>query len=583
MKAQVYNPSTFSWLFEKLPEGFAYHRVVKDDNGQVVDYEFLACNEAFEKITGLRRGNIIGKRVTEVLPGIENSEFNWIEKYGEVAQTGRTFNFEQYSEPLAAWYEVSAYSEETGYFATVFKNITRRKYTEEKHREHEKYLEVLYENSPVSLLILDPDTGRILDANKKGLSIFGVSSVKEIEKNGFWLKSPYSFEDSLELIKKTTRKGPQKFEWKLKNHDGKTVWLEVQLNMITFDGRERVLSSAVDITEHKELEAQLRKKEIRYRALHDAHQDVICRWKTDTTLTYANPHYRKLFGIEGDASQYRWIDFLPEEEKEEVEEKLKNLVADPGNLTYEHRVVAANGEVHWFHWKDTPIFEDGDFIEFQSTGRDITKLKEVEQKLQEKNHKLEETQQRLRAVNRDLERLTRQDSLTELGNKRDFNQKYGQEWKRMRREEAPLSLVMFDIDYFKSYNDHYGHPAGDKVLHAIGQSIASGACRPGDCAARYGGEEFILVLPNTNSEGARKVAKKILSQIESLGLEHKFSDVAGVVTVSAGIAEGTPAEGDSMQQLIHEVDRALYSAKEEGRNRICIASDQPPTKNKRSV
>lgn len=122
-------------LVENLPEGFAYHQVVVNGDGNPVDYIFLEVNKAFENLTGLKRENIIGKRVTEVLPGIKDSSFDWIGTYGRIALSGETIKFEQYSEPLNSYYQVTAYGEENKYFTTIFTDITDRKLKEERTKE----------------------------------------------------------------------------------------------------------------------------------------------------------------------------------------------------------------------------------------------------------------------------------------------------------------------------------------------------------------------------------------------------------------------------------------------------------------
>ena len=169
-----------------------------------------------------------------------------------------------------------------------------------------------------------------------------------------------------------------------------------------------------------------------------------------------------------------------------------------------------------------------------------------------------------------LHRLSRHDGLTGIANRRNFDDFLTQEWKRALREETPLSLIMCDIDFFKSYNDTYGHQAGDDCLRAVAGVLQKGLRRPGDLAARYGGEEFIVVLPGTPREGALAVAESLRSDVQARGIPHVASRAATVVTISLGVASAVPGPGDPPADLLAAADRALYRAKEEGRNRIVV-------------
>jgi diguanylate cyclase (GGDEF)-like protein len=171
-----------------------------------------------------------------------------------------------------------------------------------------------------------------------------------------------------------------------------------------------------------------------------------------------------------------------------------------------------------------------------------------------------------------LVRLSRNDGLTGIANRRHFDEFYQQEWKRALRDETPLSLILCDIDFFKNYNDTYGHQAGDDCLRAVAGVLQSGLRRPGDLAARYGGEEFIVVLPGTLREGALAVAESLRRAVEALAIPHSASAAAPVVTISLGISFTVPGSGESSADLLAAADKALYRAKEGGRNRVVITT-----------
>ena len=167
-----------------------------------------------------------------------------------------------------------------------------------------------------------------------------------------------------------------------------------------------------------------------------------------------------------------------------------------------------------------------------------------------------------------LERLAHVDGLTELANRRRFDELYAVEWQRAQRNGRPLSLALLDIDAFKQYNDHYGHPAGDRALRAVARTVGAGLHRPADLAARYGGEEIVLLLPDTGAAQARHVVAAIVEAIAGLGLPHAASGVAAFLTVSVGGATLGASEGESAAELFEAADVQLYRAKHDGRNRI---------------
>ena len=172
-------------------------------------------------------------------------------------------------------------------------------------------------------------------------------------------------------------------------------------------------------------------------------------------------------------------------------------------------------------------------------------------------------------LNAQLEQLLHTDTLTGLKNRRAFDAAVDTEWRRSRREQTPLSLLMIDIDLFKHFNDRHGHPAGDCCLRQVAAAIAAELQRPGDLAARIGGEEFVLLLPATSQAGAGLVAERVRAAVGSLAINHRDSMLGGV-TVSVGVATRWPSDrATDPETLVEAADRALYSAKNAGRNRVC--------------
>ncbi len=185
---------------------------------------------------------------------------------------------------------------------------------------------------------------------------------------------------------------------------------------------------------------------------------------------------------------------------------------------------------------------------------------------------LEDANAQLQQRNAELDRLSTMDGLTGIANRRHFDDVLDREWRRAGREKIKLSLIMIDIDFFKLYNDNYGHQGGDDCLKRVSAALQNAVCRPGDLVARYGGEEFAVILPNTLGDGAMGIAKKLCARIRALKIKHESSKVSNVVTISMGVATMASAPGKDEGLLITAADQALYEAKEEGRNQACQAA-----------
>ena len=181
------------------------------------------------------------------------------------------------------------------------------------------------------------------------------------------------------------------------------------------------------------------------------------------------------------------------------------------------------------------------------------------------------SQQQLLDSNLMLQRLMNSDGLTGLSNRRHFDEYLELEWRRAMREQQQLSLLMIDVDYFKAYNDTFGHLAGDEALRRVAEAIRGSCSRPSDLPARYGGEEFALVLPNTSPGGARLVAEKLRQSVLGLAIEHTAPAAGAYLTVSVGLATQVPAIGSLCRQLISAADKGLYQAKNGGRNQVGVA------------
>lgn len=200
-----------------------------------------------------------------------------------------------------------------------------------------------------------------------------------------------------------------------------------------------------------------------------------------------------------------------------------------------------------------PIFdEEGKLIAVVETLRDMTEQKKAEEALQSLAHK---------------------DGLTNLANRRSFDISLEADIMYAQREKVPLSLLLCDVDHFKLYNDTYGHQSGDECLKAVAGAIGKQAFRPSDLAARYGGEEFAIILPTSDVDGAMRVAQRIRESVYDLNKPHETSETADRITISVGVVSLIPDDDTSPTMLIEKADKALYAAKETGRNRVCLSTD----------
>ena len=234
----------------------------------------------------------------------------------------------------------------------------------------------------------------------------------------------------------------------------------------------------------------------------------------------------------------------------------------PGDkLEIEYRIQHKNGQWRWLLSRDTVFTQtpEGKTQQIVGTATDITDRKLAEAALH--------------AANRELKKLASLDGLTQVANRRCFDEFLDREVRRMARERGSLSLILCDVDYFKKYNDRYGHQAGDRCLQQVAGALRRAIRRPADLVARYGGEEFAVILPNTDLNGAIRVAELIEREMQQLQLVHEASETSDLVTLSLGISQAFPSAKFLPEDAIAAADKALYAAKAKGRNQFCVFDD----------
>jgi len=255
-------------LFENMNTAFAYHEVIVDDNGKPIDYRYIEANNQFEEMTGLKVDEIIGKTVTEILPGTENDPADWIGNFGKVGLTGVPLTVIDYSEQLDRWYKVSGYSPKKGYFAVTFNDITDSKQAEIRIKESEEKYRHLFEHSPFSIVLMDYN-GKIVDMNTKTTQLFGYKKEDILDKNYLTLTGifPDETKPGLRILRDLISKGepgnpimkPQITE--IYNKEKELIWVESELSSIKIGGKQMIQVIIQDVTEKKLAEEKLKESE----------------------------------------------------------------------------------------------------------------------------------------------------------------------------------------------------------------------------------------------------------------------------------------------------------------------------------
>ena len=288
-------------------------------------------------------------------------------------------------------------------------------------------------------------------------------------------------------------------------------------------------------------------------------------WKIDwatMAFAYIGPQIETLLGWEPSnwAGVQDWIDRMhPEERAWAVDFCVAQSKAGIDHEA-DYRALCKNGEYVWI----------GDVVHvLRNADGSVDSLVGFMFDISERKR----TEEKLLGLQKELEELSYKDGLTGVSNRRRFDAIMEIEWDNARRNKQPLSLVMLDIDYFKQYNDHYGHLEGDQCLKLVARILGTAATRARDFVARFGGEEFVLVLPETDEAAARKIAERCRELIAQAQIAHARSGIGTTLTISLGVNTVIPAHGDELLPFIESVDKRLYLAKQRGRNGIVADSE----------
>lgn len=345
--------------------------------------------------------------------------------------------------------------------------------------------------------------------------------------------------------------------------NGQTRWMAWRNRALTdADGHVVAIHSvARDIDDRVAAEQRLKESEARYRLLADHGSDMVFQLDRDLVRRYVSPACREILGYEPEELiGNKPMNLAHPDERPQIILAFQALL----NGSVERRSVInrfRHRDGHWI-WVEAQLKTLKDPKTGKPTGiigtlRDVSARKAIEDELQD--------------ANRRLQALAEQDGLTGLANRRFFDNALLREAGRACQDKTSLGLLMIDVDWFKAFNDCYGHPAGDECLKRIGGTIQKIVSRPGDVAARYGGEEFAALLPDTDEPAAAAIAEQIRQAVLELAIEHRVSP-NHVATISVGAAALTEGAITEPATLLHNADRALYRAKENGRNRVACST-----------
>ena len=306
----------------------------------------------------------------------------------------------------------------------------------------------------------------------------------------------------------------------------------------------------------------LRERERGYRLLAENVEDVVTRIDLNGKRLYISPSVEKLLGSPAsEVIRQSAYENLHPGHQEIVRAVVQQLGPAHPTVTCEYLTRRSDGTYLWVEAQMSYVADPREpSPEIVAVVRDISKRKAAEEKLM--------------AANEQLTLLSETDALTGVANRRRFDDMLDREFKRCQRSKSPLSILFVDIDKFKSFNDAYGHAAGDECIRQVANALSMNLKRPGDLVARYGGEEFAILLPEIDAANAERVAESLRQVVADLGVPHQASN-HGRVTISIGVAGVRCDARTSTAAILGAADSALYVAKEQGRNRVSVAAESP--------
>ncbi len=439
-------------------------------------------------------------------------------------------------------------------FLGIGKDITAQRAAETALQESEEHFQSLAEATFEAIVITQD--GKIVDANQNFMDLYGYDLSELIGKGPLDVITPKDRERVLKLVLACDER-PFFFQGLRK--DGSTFTGEARGKRILYRGLPARVSAMHDVTERLAMEQSLSESEARYRDLFDNATDLIQSVAPDGKLLFVNRAWKETLGYsDAEISHLSLLQIIHPDSRQHCLEMFGRVCAGEKLGAIEAVFVTKDGRKIIVEGSSSCQFKDGHPISTRSIFHDITRRREDE-------NKIAAQQQKLAEANARLEVLATTDGLTGLKNRRAFEDYLHHEFARAQRHGTALSVLLLDVDNFKSYNDTFGHLAGDAVLRCVAELLTA-ASRATDIVARYGGEEFVVISPDTEHDGAIALAHRCRRAIESAPWEERN------ITASCGIATFATSTATATI-LVEAADAALYQAKVNGRNRVVHASD----------
>ena len=554
-----------------LVESEAQYRSLVEDQTDLVslaspDGQLRFVNHAYAAFYGRRPEEMIGRSLFDFVPCEDHPAV--VDHLRQVCEARH--GLESKNEVMMAngerrWFAwtnralIDAEGRVTG-IHSVGHDIQMHVDAEREVQKSEARYRFLAENSSDMILLVGPD-GKRLYASPASRKLLGYDPDETIALR---LQDAIHPDDApIVLPVLDARPGDTVLIYRMRRKDGGYVWVETTGKTVEVAQNEKQRLIIVrDIDQRVASEQRLIASEARYRLLADNGTDMVFQLDHNLVRRYVSPACREILGFEPDEMLgIRPVDMAHPEDAPRLELAYDSLLrGGVQRLSITNRIRHKDGRWIWVEAQLRALRDPHTNAPVGVIGalRDISLRKAIEDELA--------------AANRSLQALAGQDALTGLANRRTFDEALEREYRRAEREDTSIALIMIDVDRFKSFNDRYGHPAGDKCLKLIAEAIGQSLLRAAEVAARYGGEEFAVVAPGTDELGAVAIAVRIRQAVNKLNIEH-IGGERDIVTISAGAAAARPAlSSHTRDALLFEADRALYLAKRGGRDTIVPAS-----------